>query len=48
MSRPAAGVYSMTGFASTQGTLPDGRGFGLTIKSVNHRHLDLQFRTGVA
>jgi uncharacterized protein (TIGR00255 family) len=34
----------MTGFASTQGTLPDGRGFGLTIKSVNHRHLDLQFR----
>jgi uncharacterized protein (TIGR00255 family) len=34
----------MTGFASGQGTLEDGRTFALTIKSVNHRHLDLQLR----
>ena len=39
---------SMTGFASVAGTLGSGRGagrgFGLTIKGVNHRHLDLSVR----
>jgi uncharacterized protein (TIGR00255 family) len=35
----------MTGFASVDGALvPSGRGFSLTVKSVNHRHLDLQIR----
>ncbi len=34
----------MTGFASGEGTLTDGRGFGWTVKSVNHRHLDLAVR----
>jgi uncharacterized protein (TIGR00255 family) len=35
----------MTGFASVDGTLAaEGRGFTLTVKSVNHRHLDLQIR----
>lgn len=37
-------VFSMTGFASVDGTLDGGRGFGLTMKSVNHRHLDLAVR----
>ncbi|ADW69640.1 YicC/YloC family endoribonuclease [Granulicella tundricola] len=37
-------VASMTGFASVEGTLAGGRGFTLTVKSVNHRHLDLQVR----
>ena len=37
-------VMSMTGFASIQGTLPSGRVFGMAIKSVNHRHLDLLIR----
>ncbi len=37
-------VYSMTGFASVDGTVPGGRSFGLTIKAVNHRHLDLSLR----
>jgi uncharacterized protein (TIGR00255 family) len=37
-------LRSMTGFAEQQGTLADGRTFALTIKSVNHRHLDLQVR----
>jgi uncharacterized protein (TIGR00255 family) len=38
-------AYSMTGFASVEGVLtPDGRGFTVTVKSVNHRHLDLQIR----
>ncbi len=34
----------MTGFASVTGTLDNGRGFSLTMKSVNHRHLDLSVR----
>ena len=38
------GVRSMTGFAAVSGTLEDGRGFALTVKSVNHRHLDLALR----
>ena len=37
-------VMSMTGFASVQATLHGGRVFGMTLKGVNHRHLDLQFR----
>ncbi len=34
----------MTGYAHVQGALADGRGFGLTVKGVNHRHLDLSVR----
>jgi len=37
-------VLSMTGFASVDASLAGGRGFGLTMKSVNHRHLDLSVR----
>jgi len=39
--RPA---YSMTGFASVAGEVPGGGRFTLTMKSVNHRFLDMQFR----
>jgi len=41
-------IFSMTGFARVQGRAPGGEqeqfGYTLTIKSVNHRFLDLQFR----
>jgi uncharacterized protein (TIGR00255 family) len=37
-------VSSMTGFASVDGALDGGRGFTLTMKAVNHRHLDLSVR----
>jgi uncharacterized protein (TIGR00255 family) len=41
-------IYSMTGFARVQGRVAAGEqeqlGYTLTIKSVNHRFLDLQFR----
>ncbi|HTZ89101.1 MAG TPA: YicC/YloC family endoribonuclease [Alloacidobacterium sp.] len=41
-------IYSMTGFARVQGRVVAGEqeqlGYTLTIKSVNHRFLDLQFR----
>ena len=37
-------VLSMTGFANVDASLEGGRGFGLTMKSVNHRHLDLSIR----
>jgi uncharacterized protein (TIGR00255 family) len=37
-------VMSMTGFASISGVVAGGRSLALTIKSVNHRHLDLQLR----
>ena len=37
-------VLSMTGFAVVDASLDGGRGFGLTMKSVNHRHLDLSVR----
>ena len=37
-------IYSMTGFASVQGSAGEGVAFTLTAKSVNHRFLDLQFR----
>ena len=37
-------IRSMTGYAQVKGTLGSGRGFALSLKSVNHRFLDLQFR----
>lgn len=37
-------VYSMTGYASLRSVAREQLGFTLTIKSVNHRFLDLQFR----
>ena len=37
-------VESMTGFASLDNTTATGRAFTLTVKSVNHRHLDLSVR----
>jgi uncharacterized protein (TIGR00255 family) len=37
-------ALSMTGFASTSGVVAGGRSLALMIKSVNHRHLDLQVR----
>ncbi|NYF79779.1 YicC/YloC family endoribonuclease [Granulicella arctica] len=37
-------VYSMTGFATAQSQTEDGLGFTLTLKSVNHRFLDLSLR----
>jgi uncharacterized protein (TIGR00255 family) len=42
-----SGVLSMTGFGNVEGVLDGGRGFGLTMKSVNHRHLDLSIRLPV-
>jgi len=39
----ASPVRSMTGFARTAGTTAAGTSFVLTLKSVNHRYLDLQF-----
>ena len=37
-------IRSMTGFAATEGSFADGTPFTLTLKSVNHRFLDLQVR----
>jgi len=37
-------IYSMTGFANLRGSVTEQLAFTLTIKSVNHRFLDLQFR----
>jgi uncharacterized protein (TIGR00255 family) len=37
-------LYSMTGFAQVRGQV-NGLGFTLSLKSVNHRFLDLHFRT---
>ena len=37
-------VYSMTGFASLRGSAGEGLAFALTMKSVNHRFLDLNLR----
>ncbi len=37
-------VYSMTGYATEQGSTADGVAFTLTLKSVNHRFLDLNLR----
>jgi len=37
-------VYSMTGYATAQSATEDGVAFTLTLKSVNHRFLDLNLR----
>ena len=37
-------VMSMTGFARVEGTVSEGLNFTLSIKSVNHRFLDLSLR----
>jgi uncharacterized protein (TIGR00255 family) len=37
-------IYSMTGYANLRGSVAELLAFTLTIKSVNHRFLDLQFR----
>ena len=37
-------VYSMTGFARVAGRVSDTLGFSLSLKSVNHRFLDLHMR----
>ncbi len=37
-------IYSMTGFASLRSSAKEGLGFTLTMKSVNHRFLDLNLR----
>ena len=37
-------IRSMTGFAASEGGFADGTPFTLTLKSVNHRFLDLQMR----
>ncbi|HEX3470011.1 MAG TPA: YicC/YloC family endoribonuclease [Silvibacterium sp.] len=39
-----APVYSMTGFARTSGRVSESLGFTLSLKSVNHRFLDLHLR----
>ena len=47
MSAPApiaAPVYSMTGFARSSGRVSESLGFTLSLKSVNHRFLDLHMR----
>jgi uncharacterized protein (TIGR00255 family) len=37
-------IYSMTGYATAQSSTEDGVAFTLTMKSVNHRFLDLNLR----
>ena len=37
-------IYSMTGYASLRGAVRDSIGFTLSMKSVNHRFLDLHLR----
>jgi uncharacterized protein (TIGR00255 family) len=37
-------IYSMTGYATAQSATDDGVAFTLTLKSVNHRFLDLNLR----
>src|SRR5689334_19261346 len=37
-------IRSMTGFAQVKGHLDGGMGFTLSLKSVNHRFLDVHFR----
>jgi uncharacterized protein (TIGR00255 family) len=37
-------IYSMTGYANLRGSVREELAFTLTVKSVNHRFLDLQFR----
>lgn len=40
----SAPIYSMTGFARTSGRVSESLGFTLSLKSVNHRFLDLHLR----
>jgi uncharacterized protein (TIGR00255 family) len=40
----ARSIFSMTGYATAQSTTEDGVAFTLTMKSVNHRFLDLNVR----
>jgi len=35
-------LYSMTGYAQCRRTLPDGRNLTVTVRSVNHRFMELQ------
>ena len=44
MSEPNSTVMSMTGFARVEGTISTELAFTLSIKSVNHRFLDLSLR----
>ena len=37
-------IYSMTGYATAQSSTEDGQAFTLTVKSVNHRFLDVNLR----
>jgi uncharacterized protein YicC (UPF0701 family) len=37
-------IYSMTGYANLRGSVRDSVAFTLTMKSVNHRFLDLHLR----
>ena len=37
-------LYSMTGYADSRGSVDENLGFTLTMKSVNHRFLDLHLR----
>src|SRR5664279_5252716 len=39
-----APVHSMTGFARIAGRISDSLGYALSLKSVNHRFLDLHMR----
>jgi uncharacterized protein (TIGR00255 family) len=41
---PTSPIRSMTGFAQVKGQINGRLGFSLTLKSVNHRFLDLHFR----
>jgi len=44
MSEAKQPVYSMTGFARVAGRVSETLGFSLSLKSVNHRFLDLHMR----
>ncbi|MFZ0632389.1 MAG: YicC/YloC family endoribonuclease [Acidobacteriaceae bacterium] len=44
MSEAQPPVYSMTGFARVAGRVSEALGFTLSLKSVNHRFLDLHMR----
>lgn len=44
MKEPTQFVYSMTGFARIAGQVSESLGFSLSLKSVNHRFLDLHMR----
>jgi uncharacterized protein (TIGR00255 family) len=43
-SSPPSPVSSMTGYARITGRISDALSFTLTLKSINHRYLDLQLR----